>query len=204
MDMVSVGRWIMIVIGALALLVAIWITLKGKSSLLIWIFGILLLGIGSFGMEFMPKYSDWLSKVSDMIKTPGKESYEAFFASVSKQKLPAELQQIGIEYAINHPIEGMESIIKGVIDRTPENTEGRKALNWAMENFKGKQRVIDQILESKPKSEVVQNFDQATGEQVFNKLNKLSPDKLWTLEIDPRSIKNFSPLIGKFPVKKHR
>lgn len=204
MDILLVGRWIMLIIGTLALLGAIWITLKGRSVFLMWAFGVLLIGIGSFGMEFMPKYSDWLSKLSDMIKNPGKESYEAFFASVSKQKLPAELQQIGIEYAVSHPIEGIESIIKGVIDRTPENTEGRKALNWAMENFKGKERVIDQILESKPKSEAVQNFDKATGEQVFNKLNKLPPDKLRTLEIDPGSIKSYRPIIDKFPVKKSR
>jgi hypothetical protein len=177
---------------------------KGKSSLLTWILGVLLLGMGSFGMEFIPKYGDWLGKVSDMIKTPDKESYEAFFASVGNQDLPVELQQIGIEYAINHPIQGMESILKDSIDRTPENKDGRKALSWAMENFQGKQRVIDQILESKPKSEIVQNFDKATGEQLYNKLNRLPPEKLQMLEIDPKAINNYRPIIDKFPVKKSR
>jgi len=204
MDIVSFGRWVMVAIGALAVLAAILITFKGKSSLLTWIFGVLLLGIGSFGMEFMPKYSDWLGKLSNMIKNPGEESYEAFFASVGKQKLPAELQQIGIEYAVSHPIEGMESIIQRAIDRTPENTDGRKVLSWAMENFHGRKRVVERILESKTKPDVIQNFDKATGEQVFNELKKLSPDRLQTLEIEPASIKNYRPSISSFPLRKSR
>jgi hypothetical protein len=203
MDIVSIGRWIMLIIGALALLVAIWTTLKGKGGFLMWVFGVLLVGIGSFGMEFIPKYGDWMKRLSDMIKSPGKESYEAFFTSVSKQKLPAELQQMGIEYAVSHPVEGMDSIIKGVTDQT-QNPNGKKALNWTIENFEGKQRVIDQILECKPTSEVVQDFDQATAKQVFDKLEKLSPEKLRMLDIEPGSIKNYEPIIRRFPVEKHK
>jgi hypothetical protein len=202
--MISVGRWVMLTLGVLALLGAIWMALKAKGSLLMWVFGVLLLGMGSFGMEFIPKYSDWLGKLSDMIKNPGKESYGAFFASVGKQTLTPDIQQIGIDYAINHPIEGMESLLKGMIDQTPENTGGRKALDWAMENFQGKRRVIDQILESKPRSEVVRSLDRATAEQVFDELRKLTPERLRLLDIPPGSINSYEPSIQRFPIRTSR
>jgi len=146
MDIVSAGRWILLAAGVFAVGGAVLFTHKHPSErrpLWMWIFGVLLAGVGVFGPEFMPKYGDLLGTIKDMVKNPGTESYEKFFASVGTEKMPAELREVGVNYAVSHPIKDMESVLSKAIAKAPANTEGQMTLKWAMESYKGRLAEID-------------------------------------------------------------
>jgi hypothetical protein len=205
MDILIFGRWVMLVIGAGALIGAILLTVlkpEAKRPLFMWIFGVLIAGIGVFGLEFVPKYREWLDSVGDIIKSPSKESYEAFFAKIGNDEIPVELQEIGITYAINNPIEGMNEILATAINSAPADTNGKKALEWAKKGYQEKQHVIDQLLKSKPTVDTAKNFDPMTSSMFYERLKKLPRAELQSYGIDPGQIQNYEPERRPFPGKK--
>lgn len=204
MDIVTVGRWVLLAIGAVTLLGAVWFKLRNpeKNPFWMWVFGLLIAGIGAFGPEFMPKYGDWLAKVADMIRSPGVESYMKFFDSVGNEEIPVELRELGVNYAISHPIDGMENILEKAINRTPENTDGKKALEWAYESFQDKKRAIDQLLMTGPSVDRAKQFDQETGALIYYRLKQLPQDQIQQFGIKPTLIPQYKPMPKRFPGKK--
>lgn len=205
MDILIVGRWVMLVIGAGSLIGATLLTVlkpEAKRPLYMWIFGVLIAGLGVFGLEFMPKYREWLDSVTNIIKSPSKESYEAFFAKVGNEEIPVELQEVGINYAINNPVEGMDEMLTAAINGVPADTNGKKALEWAKKGYQEKQRVIDQLLKSNPTVDTAKSFDPVTSGMFYERLRKLPRAELQRYGIDPSQIQNYKPERRPFPGKK--
>lgn len=205
MDILMYGRWVLLVMGSLALLDAILLTAfrpePFRRLLLAWIFGVLITGLGVFGLEFMPKYREWLDSVADIIKIPSKESYETFFTKVGNEEIPTEIQELGINYAINNPVEGMESILTNAIARAPEGTNGKKALEWARKSFQGKQHAIDQLLKSNPSVDSAKQFDPVTSNMFYLRLKELPQTEIQSFGIDPNKIPQYKPKPKPFPKK---
>ena len=204
MDIVFVGRWFLLVVGVLVILAAIWFTLKNpiaKRPLYMWIFGVLIIGLGIFGQEFLPKYGDWLAIITDMVEKPGEKSYAAFFDSVGKEKIPEEIQKIGINYVVSHPIEGMENILNNSIREAPDNKNGEKVLEWALESYKGKQKEIDHFVESKVDVATIRQFDPVTRQLVYNKMQRLPDNQKRILEINDDSLLQRRAILRPFPTR---
>lgn len=206
MDILIIGRWVFLAMGVITVIIALIITLKNQGSfkgiLLTWIFGVFLAGTGVFGLEFIPKYKDWLDTVLDMIRNPSKESYETFFAKVGSEELPTELQEIGITYAISNPIEGIEGMLTTAINNASANTQGKKALEWAKDSYLEKQRVIDQLVKSNPSVEDAKRFDPSTSKMLYQRLKELPQTEIRRYGIDPTQIKKYEPITKPFPGKK--
>lgn len=202
MDIVSVGRWILLFLGALTVLAAIWFTLKNpnaKRPKFMWSFGVLVAGLGAFGPEFLPQYGNWLAKVTNMAENPGKQSYATFFNSVGSEKLPTALQKVGTNYAISHPVEDMDSIINDAIEKAPDNSDGQKVLMWAKDSFQGKQREINNLMTTKVSIDSSRTFDLTTRKLIYEKMRKLPDDQKLKIGIDSTFITEYEKTVKPFP-----
>jgi len=206
MDILIIGRWVFLALGIITIIGALIITFKNpepfKRILFTWIFGVFLAGTGVFGLEFIPKYKDWLDTLLDMIKNPSKESYETFLAKVGNGEIPIELQELGITYAINNPIEGIEGMLTTAINNAPANTQGKKALEWAKDSYLEKQRVIDQLVKSNPSVEDAKRFDPSTSKMLYRKLIELPQSEIRKYGIDQKQLNRYKPTPKPFPGKK--
>lgn len=206
MDILIIGRWVLLAIGTITVIVALIITFKNpepfKRLALVWIFGVFLAGTGVFGLEFIPKYKDWLDTVLNMIESPSKESYGAFFEKVGREESPGYLQELGISYAINNYVEGMEEVLATAINKAPANTAGKKTLEWAKNIYLQKKVVIDQLIRSNPSVETAKRFDPATSKMLYQRLKELPQSEIRSYGIDPTWIKKYEPIAKPFPGKK--
>jgi hypothetical protein len=197
MDILMIGRWVLLIIGSIAVIVAIVLTaLKAdpfRRLLLIWIFGVLLVGLGVFGLEFMPQYREWLNSLTNLVNNPGQESYKEFLTKAGNDELPATVQKIGINYAVNNPIQDLEKILDQAINNAPEGKTGKTELKEGLKTLKEKQNVVDQLLMTKPNPALVKKFDPATAELFYQKLTTLPETELRQLDINPEQLKLFKP-----------
>lgn len=202
MDILIVGRWVMLVIGALILLAAIWSIIKRpeiKRPLML-LLGVFILGIGVFGLEFVPAYRQWIEVLKDMVNNPSEKSFSVFFEETSKENMPVELREIGINFATTHPIDRMEEILEEAIKRTPDNKEsGKSALKYAKRSLQGNQLAVDRILRSTPAVDEVEKFDPVTRKLIYQRLIKDPQYASRKYRIDPSSIQQYRPTLKPFP-----
>ena len=127
MDITSIGPWALLALGIVVVLGALWLSVKGRQFKLIlpaWIFGMALSGIGVYGPAFLKPYGEFLEPILSMMESPGTETYSAFFNDVAEGKMPEPYQNLGLSYALNNPIEHMDSILEDAEKKAP--TESSK------------------------------------------------------------------------------
>ena len=110
MAVISEERWVLLGCGvAMFLLTTMAVLLKrdrpvkGVNLFLLLVFAGLLTGLGSFGMDFMPKYGEWIKVLNDMVEEGTVESYDTFLAQVGDGKMPEGLRDAGMAYAASNP-----------------------------------------------------------------------------------------------------
>jgi hypothetical protein len=116
-----------------------------------------------------------------------------------KGNIPAGLQEIGINYAVSHPIEGMENILNDSITKAPKNTKGERALQWALESYKGKQKEIDNLVETKVSAASVRQFAPSTRQLIYDKMQKLPDNRNRALGVDVNSLQEYKAILKPFP-----
>lgn len=204
MDILFVGRWVLLALGVVAVLVALFVMVKPPIKRIahpLWplAFGGLFLGIGIFGLEFIPHYRLWLESLTNMVENSGVESYEAFFAKVGTQEIPPAIQEFGINYAISNPVKEMDTMLDEAIAKAPDNTEGKKALIWAKNNYEGKQREIDHLVTSKVNIDSAKRFAPGTIRLMHDKIRDLPDVEKRRLGIDASTVRTYREIIRTFP-----
>jgi hypothetical protein len=108
-EVISIGPWVLLIVGSLMLLAGAVSQLMGNGTNWpwIWIFGLGTAGIGVYGTAFLEPYGKWMEVVALMVREGSPASYERAFAAVADGKMPPEIQEVALNYAINNPIEGM-------------------------------------------------------------------------------------------------
>ena len=207
MDILIVGRWILLALGVIAVLVGLFIIAKPpakRTAHPLWplVFGGLFLGMGVFGLEFIPQYRLWLESLTNLVEKSDAKSYEAFFAKVGSQKIPPAIQEIGVNYAVANPVKEMDAVLTRSIAKAPDNTEGKKALLWAKESYEGKQREINHLVTSKVNIDSVKSFAPVTIRLMRDKIKALPDSEKKQLGIDTNTIKKYDGLIQAFPGNK--
>jgi hypothetical protein len=209
------GRLVLLGIGVFIAFAAVWSTLRSpkepknkqpnaRTLFLMLVFAGLFGGLGAFGLVFLPYYTTWLKEFKDMVDNPGQQSYAAFLDDVGKGKVPAELQQIGINYAVSHPIEGMETVLNNSINKAPKGTNGENVLKWALDSYNGKQKEIDHFVRTKVGVDSVGQFDPATRQLVYDKMQKLPDNQKRALGIDDKSLQQHRAILRPFPKRYDR
>ena len=131
MAITNVGPWILLGIGTLLMLAAVYIAVsqQRRPSLLL-IFGFLSIGVGIHGPLFMGPYAKFLNSISSMVKNPSPATYSEIFSAIGKGEFGPELQEIALSYALDRPIGDMDRLLRDAIARAADS-QGRQALEVA-------------------------------------------------------------------------
>jgi hypothetical protein len=90
MEPSEIGPYVLLTLGAFAVAAAIvghFRQLPMKSALLLWIFGVALLGIGSYGPAFLADYVGFVQALNRVTETPGADQVADFLAKADKAGL---------------------------------------------------------------------------------------------------------------------
>ena len=200
MEIQTVGPWVSLVLGAVTIIGALVYKIvypEGGKTLVMYIFGVLLVGLGIWGPEFMSSYREWLGSLSNLVTDPGQESVAAFLNEVGEDKMPAELEAIGLEYIVENATPETEVILKEAIDAAPEDSRTHRVLTDALADLRGKQAAADQLLNAAAQRETgtqeLQQLDSSTREMIFQRMQQMQPQDFQRLNIDPDDIRRLRP-----------
>ena len=128
MDITYVGPWILLGIGTLLMLAAVYNTVvqQGRPFNLL-AFGLLSIGVGIHGPLFMGQYAEFFRIMSPMVGTENPETYKEVFDRIGQGDFDPELQKIALGYALSRPIEDMDCLLSEAI-ASATNDQGQAAL----------------------------------------------------------------------------
>lgn len=204
MAVISAERWALLVCGVVMFLLTTTMVLlrrehpvKRTNVFLFLVFAGLLTGLGVFGMDFMPKYGEWIQVLNDMVEEGTLESYNTFLAQVGAGKMPGGLRDAGLAYAVSHPVEGMDVALEDAAEKAAANSEGKKMLVRAQQDMERKRTEIDRFLEDKIDVAGAEKFSRSTVELMHMRMKELPPSERRRLGITPQRLKEYGDLAAK-------
>ena len=190
MDVQEIGRSVLLALGALLIARAAFVTLKSSipSFALASGIGVLLLGLGTFGLPFMDKYKDYFEILMKLIKQGDAKAYARFYDHVADGSMPVDLAEAGIAFTLERPLPTMESTIDGAI-RSAKGPPQTAVLLRAKEVLRGKKAVaydlVTHIVASGAQSRsVIQQYDPAVQRLMVKPLQGLAPQRLQLMQLD--------------------
>ena len=177
MEITTVGPWILLVIGALLMLAAIYVAAvhQGKPSSLL-LFGFLSIGVGIHGPLFMGQYADfWRAVLPITSESMDPKAYQDLFRRIGQGDFDTKLQDVALRYALDRPIQDMDRLLTEAI-ASATNDQGRSALERTKLAWAGKVKVANQLarqVESVPldvEDLEIEAFDPATRTLVAEEL----------------------------------
>jgi len=131
------GPWVLLFVGAVvSLKVAFapdgW---KTRRILLQWIFGLSFVGLGTFGLSFLPAYSGLLRDIARFMKDPTPENEKHIADRVANEEMPEEYRELASNAVLGNPTpETSETLERAAASaRSPE---GKRHLEEAARRFK--------------------------------------------------------------------
>jgi hypothetical protein len=128
MDILQIGPWVLLVIGAGTLILAVFNSINHgitKGRLLVWIFGFALCGVGIYGPEFFSSYAGFVQTVSGLYPEVTKKSVDDALMKIGRGGLSPQYSDITAQYIISHAPEGTDSVldraIAAAVDREGKN-----------------------------------------------------------------------------------
>jgi len=152
MGITLVGPWVLLVVGALTLLAAIWLWIKRttvKSAIWSSVFGMALAGVGVFGPDFLDPYGDFLQKVFNAMGSPSETTYAEVVDQIASKDVPPEMRELGLSYMMDNPIEGMDSLFAAGAEKT-RNLDAKNALSSARETLEARSLAAAAVLSPRP------------------------------------------------------
>ena len=146
MDILQVGPWVLLGIGSVILLGALWGMLRQKpvkSVWIMWIIGFAVSGVGIYGPVFLSSYSGFVRTLLELQRSPSPETYSAALQKVAEGKFPARYDSVIVYVCLNQPVDGMDSLIQASLtnardDQRKKILEGAKAA-WAGKKIAAKE-----------------------------------------------------------------
>lgn len=188
METQVLGPWILVGLGAVGVLGAVYVSVKQtvpKGLWLMWVFSFAILGVGVYGPAFLEPYSKFIQPLLAMQQSPDATTYKAVFDDVANGELPPEYQEIALAYALESPVDGMEELLDEAISSSTDPV-GKRALRRARESLDGKKRVAEELMSHHDlTTERIERFDPATRRLLIPGLLKMSDDTLrreWNLK----------------------
>lgn len=129
MDILSVGPWILLAVGTVILLGAVWAVFKGKqakSVWMMWVVGFGVSGVAIYGPAFLGQYSEFVKVLMQLQSDPTKETYASAFDKVAAGTFPAAYDSIIVQVALSQPVDGMDSLLNASLGKAKD--EKRKLI----------------------------------------------------------------------------
>lgn len=198
MDILAVGPWVLLGVGTLSLLGALFISLtrkEGKSPWIIWVFGFGISGVGIYGPVFLSSYGSFLKTIADLKSDPTAQAYSSAFDKIGNGDLSAEHADVVLQYAIAQPVEATDSLLQVAITKA-KDPAGKRALENAKTLYLEKQasvRFVARALEQSPNPSLqLDSLDAVTRTMVARKLLEIPPSNLQRMNIDRNRIAMYS------------
>ncbi|MDE0006618.1 MAG: hypothetical protein OXQ29_28345 [Rhodospirillaceae bacterium] len=176
----DVGPWVLLVIGSLLMLAALYVAVaQQRRPLTLLLFGLLSIGVGIHGPLFMGEYAKFLKVVLAMVRDEDQErAYRVAFDGIARGDFSADLQEIALGYARSHPVPNMDSLLSEAIEGA-SNEPGQQALLTLSEELaKPADVVLAAIVEPDLSLEPVLSMMRATDQEeeayqvVFDKIGQ--------------------------------
>ncbi len=154
----------MLAVGTIGILLSIYgMVFRGRSTVylvVVMVFAGLMLGVGTFGPSFMGKYTGFLRIVAQMVTAPHSTTYQAAFDRIGTGDIDPVLQEITLSYALDRPIEDLDSLLAKAINGASSN-DGRGALINARQELT---RRIEEakLLSNRLETEEIETLNPAT------------------------------------------
>ena len=186
----QVGPWLLLIIGIGMLGAGAVATYRDKAPKRPWIylFGLACAGCGVWGPSFLEYYAK-LAPIFNMQQSPDAETYSEVFAKIGDGTLSPKYQELAVAYALDRPIEGMDSLLDNAIEAAP-NADGKAVLHQAQEELRGKkfaaEALADAIVEPSPDTDAerstrlneIAKFDTGTRRLVAKPLLDRAPSRM--------------------------
>jgi len=111
MDIVTYGPWVLLVLGACCILVALVVYLRPaitKSALPLLFFGVLLGGVSVHGIAFLDPYGKLLASVQ---QHPSDETYKQAFSEIATGKVPENYANAIVDAALRSPTPQLTQVL---------------------------------------------------------------------------------------------
>jgi hypothetical protein len=203
MSIVTVGPWILLGVGTVILLGAVWAVFKGKqakSLWMMWIVGFATSGVAIYGPAFLGQYGEFVKVLMQLQSNPTPETYSKALDDVASGKFPAAYDSVIVQFALSQPVEGMDSLLQHSLERATDK-QGKEILTDAAATWSAKKEVAKEIsrhLAGTTDIEIkLASFDPVTRSLVARALLKESADASSTPKFDKEKVKKFSPFSTK-------
>lgn len=197
METQVLGPWILVGLGAVGVLGAVYVSVKQtapKGLWLMWVFSFAILGVGVYGPAFLVPYSKFIQPLLAMQQSPDAITYKAVFDDVANGELPPEYQEIALAYALESPVDGMEELLDEAISSSTDPI-GKRALRRARESLDGKKRVAEELLSHHDlTAELIERFDPATRSLVIRPLLRMTDERLRDRNLGREALKALDAL----------
>jgi hypothetical protein len=130
MNILQIGPWVLLVIGAASLILAVMNSLKHgitKGRWLLWIFGFALCGVGIYGPEFFSSYTTFIQTISGLYPSASQKSVDDALMKIGRGDLTPEYSDIIAQYIISHAPDGIDSTLDRSIAEAV-NRDGKEIL----------------------------------------------------------------------------
>ena len=180
----EVGAWIFLGAGTLAFLRAIIqpffkLPMTLWQSAWPWFFGTLAIGTSVWGLAFFEPYISFV-KAMNIFENQDVESYSAFMDSVGQGDVEEEYAEVGMEFMLANPVEGMEEIVHSAV-MTASDPAGRELLQQAQDTLQSRAKVADVLTRRNEPDldiETVRRADEFTARSVGRSLHRLDAAEL--------------------------
>ncbi len=132
----TIGPWILLAIGAFALVIGALTHYRGKASKQpwIWVFGLAAAGVGVYGPLFLEPLGQFINPILTMQESPSTETYAKVFEQIGRGELPARYQELALAYALDRPVPNMQEALEHAV-RSASNEDGQEALRNARQDY---------------------------------------------------------------------
>jgi len=125
----EVGLWALSVLGVLTVATGLLISVSRQEVsrtlvVTLFFFGVLMLGLTVYGINFMDKYRELMQTVLPMLEDPGPASYEKALEETASGRLSPQNREIVRAIAVARPIAGLDSIVGAITQRATDPAGG--------------------------------------------------------------------------------
>ncbi len=153
MEPSAIGPYLLLGLGSVAIVAVIvghFRELPAKSSILMWVFGIALLGIGSYGPAFLADYVGFVKALNQFAEAPGASEVAEFLdradrAGVSSDaRVAVVVDVLGRKASVDegNAVEA-KAAVDEALEKLPQESENRAVLNDAKARMEAEFAVRD-------------------------------------------------------------
>jgi hypothetical protein len=181
MQVNEVGPWIILALGMLVILCALFVILfreNRKGVVLMWVFGALFLGLGTYGLVFLSSYANFIKALNGLQSDMSEKNVSGVLDDIAKDKFKSGERDLLLNYIVDNPVSNLKDLMEQSSARAT-GSEGKTALRNAGTLLLQKQNVANDLSRMLANEEhpakTLERFDPGTKALVARELVRVRP-----------------------------